>query len=48
MSSFGNGCATAGQYGVYGDVAYFRSWLDQQMTENGGSIFCPAGAEATA
>jgi len=44
--SFGNGCAEAGQYGVYGDVAYFRSWLDQQMTDNGGSAFCPAGAEA--
>merc|ERR1711892_295988 len=37
--SFGNGCGLAGQYGVYGDVAYFRSWIDTTVS---GAKYCPA------
>merc|ERR1711892_1153926 len=44
--SFGDGCGQAGKYGVYGDVANLRTWVDEQMTNNGGSEFCPAGADA--
>jgi len=44
--SFGNQCALAGQYGVYGDVAHFRTWLDTTMASNGSPTYCPAGAEA--
>eukprot|EP00091_Calanus_sinicus_P021690 TRINITY_DN6539_c0_g1_i2.p1 TRINITY_DN6539_c0_g1~~TRINITY_DN6539_c0_g1_i2.p1 ORF type:complete len:207 (+),score=74.87 TRINITY_DN6539_c0_g1_i2:259-879(+) len=40
--SFGNGCGLAGQYGVYGDVAYFRSWVDTTVSSNGGATYCPA------
>merc|ERR1712083_161450 len=39
--SFGNGCALAGQYGVYGDVAYFRNWFDTTVAANGGGDKCP-------
>jgi len=38
--SFGNGCALAGQYGVYGDVAYFRNWIDTTVAANGGGDKC--------
>jgi len=38
--SFGDGCAQAGQYGVYGDVAYFRTWIDMSMAANGGAKQC--------
>merc|ERR1711970_364596 len=41
-TSFGNGCAEAGLYGVYGDVAFFRSWIDTTITNNGGAKYCPA------
>jgi len=40
--SFGNGCGQAGQYGVYGDVAYFRTWIDTTVAANGGAKYCPA------
>jgi len=40
--SFGNKCGLEGQYGVYGDVAYFRTWLDTNMANNGGVKYCPA------
>ena len=40
--SFGNGCGLAGQYGVYGDVAYFRTWVDSTVAANGGAKYCPA------
>ena len=39
--SFGNGCGLAGQYGVYGDVAYFRDWIDTTVAANGGGDKCP-------
>ena len=31
----------AGQYGVYADVAYFRSWIDTTVSANGGAAYCP-------
>ena len=31
--SWGFGCATAGQLGIYSEVAHFRSWLDAQLTD---------------
>merc|ERR1712106_234833 len=40
--SFGNGCGLEGQYGVYGDVAYFRTWVDSTVSSNGGAKYCPA------
>ena len=30
--SFGDGCAKAGRYGVYGRISYYRNWLDSKMT----------------
>jgi len=37
--SFGNGCGLAGQYGVYGKVAYFRtSFIDKNI---GSASNCP-------
>ena len=32
--SWGYGCAGPGQYGVYADVRYFKSWIDTTMREN--------------
>jgi len=40
--SFGNKCGLEGQYGVYGDVAYFRTWIDTNVASNGGAKYCPA------
>jgi len=40
--SFGNKCGLEGQYGVYGDVAYFRTWVDTNVANNGGVKYCPA------
>jgi len=40
--SFGNKCGLEGQYGVYGDVAYFRTWVDTNVANNGGAKYCPA------
>jgi len=40
--SWGNGCGLEGQYGVYGDVAYFRTWVDSTIRGNGGAKYCPA------
>ena len=40
--SFGNQCGLEGQYGVYGDVAYFRTWVDTNVANNGGVKYCPA------
>jgi len=40
--SWGNGCGLEGQYGVYGDVAYFRTWVDSTVSGNGGAKYCPA------
>ena len=30
----------AGKYGVYGDVAYFRPWIDYTVSINGGAKYC--------
>merc|ERR1719445_2195438 len=40
--SFGNKCGLAGKYGVYGDVAFFKTWIDTNVGENGGAKYCPA------
>jgi len=40
--SFGNKCGLAGKYGVYGDVAFFKTWIDTNVGENGGATYCPA------
>ena len=32
--------AKAGKYGVYGDVAYFRPWIDYTVSNNGGAKYC--------
>ena len=29
--SFGNQCALAGNYGVYGRISYYRSWIESKM-----------------
>merc|ERR1719369_279277 len=41
-TSFGYGCGREGTYGVYGDVAFFRSWIDTTIRNNGGAKYCPA------
>ena len=40
--SWGNGCGLEGQYGVYGDVAFFKTWVDSTLNNNGGAKFCPS------
>jgi len=40
--SFGNQCGLDGQYGIYGDVAFFRTWVDTNVASNGGAKYCPA------
>ena len=29
--SFGDGCANAGSYGVYGRISYYRNWIESKM-----------------
>ena len=43
--SFGDGCAQAGKYGVYGRISFFRSWIESKMTS---PSFCGAGPDADA
>ena len=38
--SFGDGCAKAGRYGVYGRISFYRNWLDSKMTM---AKFCSLG-----
>jgi len=38
--SWGHQCAYEDFYGVYAEVAKFRTWIDQQMTANGGGVKC--------
>jgi len=38
--SFGLGCAREGLYGVYADVPFFRTWIDQTIAAKGGATFC--------
>jgi len=35
-TSFGDKCALPNKFGVYADVGYYRTWMDQQFTANGG------------
>ena len=44
-TSFGNGCAQEGYYGVYGRISYYRSRLEGQMTS---PRYCPSGPNAEA
>ena len=43
--SYGDGCAQAGKYGVYGRISFFRSWIESKMTS---PSFCGAGPDADA
>ena len=43
--SFGDGCAKAGRYGVYGRISFFRSWIESKMIS---PSFCGAGPDADA
>jgi len=38
--SFGDGCAKEGLYGVYADVPFFRTWIDETIAAKGGATFC--------
>ena len=38
--SFGEKCGLEGKYGVYGDVAYFRAWIDSTVSGNNGAKYC--------
>jgi len=38
--SFGIGCAREGLYGVYADVPYFRTWIDETIAAKGSTTFC--------
>jgi secreted trypsin-like serine protease len=38
--SFGIGCAREGLYGVYADVPFFRTWIDETIAAKGGATFC--------
>ena len=42
--SWGFGCADADALGIYAEVAYFRDWLDSQMTDINT---CPASTEGS-
>jgi len=38
--SHGPGCANEGLYGVYADVPFFRTWIDETIAAKGGATFC--------
>jgi len=40
-TSFGDGCAQAGKYGVYADIAFFRTFIQEQFDANGGISLTP-------
>ena len=31
-----------GLYGVYADVPFFRTWIDETIRAKGGATFCPS------
>jgi secreted trypsin-like serine protease len=37
-----NGLACKGPYSIFGDVAYYRKWIDQTVAANGGGVSCAA------
>jgi len=37
--SFGQGCALPNVPGVYAEVAFFRSWIECKLKDNGGAVF---------
>lgn len=43
--SFGDGCAQAGKYGVYGRISFFRTWIESKMTS---PKYCGDGPDADA
>lgn len=43
--SFGDGCAQAGSYGVYGRISFYRTWIEGKMSS---PEYCPSGANAGA
>ena len=43
--SFGDGCAQAGKYGVYGRISYFRQWIEGKMCS---PEYCGSGPDADA
>jgi len=38
--SFGFGCGREGLYGVYANIPFFRTWMDQTIAAKGGATFC--------
>merc|ERR1712061_587840 len=43
--SYGDGCAKAGFYGVYGGKSFYRTWIEEKMTS---PKFCSSTANAGA
>jgi len=43
--SYGDGCAKAGKYGVYGRISFYRTWIEGKMTS---PKFCGGTANAGA
>jgi len=37
-----NGLACKGPYSIFGEVAYYRKWIDQTVAANGGGVTCAA------
>ena len=44
-TSFGEQCALAGKYGVYGRISYFRTWIEGKMTS---PSYCGSSPDADA
>ena len=44
-TSFGDQCALAGRYGVYGRVSFFRQWIEGKMSS---PTYCSSGPDADA
>jgi len=40
-TSWGNGCAQAGQYGVWTDIAFYSDWTTKKFNDNGGATLTP-------
>ena len=43
--SWGEECALAGKYGVYGRISYYRTWIEGKMTS---PRYCGNGPDADA